>query len=127
MFYICNSELGTQPDYDVTYAPARTTLTINTSKMTHTERTIKPDDKEIVDDNDKADDKRTIKADDKRTIIIEYIHKNGEAKTEDLVKLLSSSTTRIKVLLYKLVDEGILVPCGGNRNRTYKLKEHKQS
>jgi len=95
--------------------------------MTHTERTIKPDDKEIVDDNDKADDKRTIKADDKRTIIIEYIRRNGEAKTEDLVKLLSSSTTRIKVLLYKLVDEGILVPCGGNRNRTYKLKEHKQS
>ncbi len=61
-----------QPDYAVTYAPARTTLTIDTSKMART----------------------------KRTIIIEYIHRNGEAKTEDLVKLLSSSTTRIKMLLY---------------------------
>ena len=69
----------------------------------------------------------TIKADDKRTIIIEYIHRNGEAKTEDLVKLLSSSTTRIKMLLYQMVDEGILVSCGGNRNRTYKLKEQEQS
>ncbi len=127
LFDICNSELDTQPDYDVTYAPARTTLTIDTSKMTHTERTIKADEKVIMDDNDKADDKRTIKADDKRTIIIEYIHRNGEVKTEDLVKLLSSSTTRIKMLLYQLVDEGILVSCGGNRNRTYKLKEREQS
>ena len=127
LFDICNSELDTQPDYDVTYAPARTTLTIDTSKMARTKRTIKADDKVIMDDNNKSDDKRTIKADDKRTIIIEYIHRNGEAKTGDLVKLLSSSTTRIKVLLYQLVDEGILVPCGGNRNRTYKLKEHKQS
>lgn len=95
--------------------------------MAHTERTIKADGKVIMDDNDKADDKRTIKTDDKRTIIIEYIHRNGEAKTEDLVKLLSSSTTRIKMLLYQLVDEGILVSCGGNRNRTYKLKEREQS
>ena len=127
LFDICYSELGTQPDYDITYAPARTTLTIDTSKMTHTERTIKADDKVIMDDNDKADDKRTIKAEDKRTIIIGYIHRKGEAKTEDLVKLLGSSTTRIKVLLYQLVDEGILVSCGGNRNRTYKLKEQEES
>ncbi len=106
-----------------------------TSKMARTKRTIKADGKVIMDDNDKtddkrtikADDKRTIKADDKRTIIIEYIHRNGEVKTEDLVKLLSSSTTRIKMLLYQLVDEGILVSCGGNRNRTYKLKEREQS
>jgi len=87
--------------------------------MAHTERTIKADDKVAMDDN--------VKADDKRTIIIEYIHRKGEAKTEDLVKLLGSSTTRIKVLLYQLVDEGILVSCGGNRNRTYKLKEQEQS
>lgn len=95
--------------------------------MIHTKRTIKADDNEKMDDNGNVDDKRTIKTDDKRTIIIEYIHRNGEAKTEDLVKLLSSSTTRVKVLLYQLVDEGILVSCGGNRNRTYKLKEQEQS
>lgn len=91
--------------------------------MTQTERTINVDDKEKMDDNGRADDKRTIKADDKRTIIIEYIRRNGEAKTEDLVKLLGSSTTRTKVLIYQLVDEGVLVSCGGNRNRTYKLRE----
>jgi len=128
---ICKSELGTQPDYNVTYAPARTTLTIDISKMTQTERTINVDDKEKMDDNSKADDKRTIKADDKRTIkaddkrtiIIDYIRRNGEVKIEDLVKLLGSSTTRTKVLIYQLVDEGLLVSCGRNRNRTYKLRE----
>lgn len=102
-------------------------MTIDISKMTHTKRTIKANDNEKMDDKNKVDDKRTIKTDDKRTIIIDYIHRNGEAKTEDLVKLLSSSTTRIKMLLYQLVDEGILVSCGGNRNRTYKLKEQEQS
>lgn len=109
------SELDTQPDYNVTYAPSRTTLSIDISKMTQTKRTINVDDKEKMDDNSKADDKRTI--------IIEYIRRNGEAKTEDLVKLLGSSTTRTKVLIYQLVDEGVLVSCGGNRNRTYKLRE----
>ena len=123
LFDICKSELDTQPDYQITYAPARTTLTIDVSKMTQTKRTIKGDDNEKKDDNGKADDKRTIKADDRRTIVIDYIRRNGEAKTEDLVKLLGSSTTRIKVLLYQLVDEGVLVSCGGNRNRTYKLRE----
>ena len=123
LFDICKSELGTQPDYNVTYAPSRTILTIDISKMTQTERTINVDDKEKMDDNGRPDDKRTIKADDKRTKIIEYIRRNGEAKTEDLVKLLGSSTTRTKMLIYQLVDEGVLVSCGGNRNRTYKLRE----
>ena len=57
LFDICKSELGTQPEYQVTYAPARTTLTIDISKMTQTERTTKADDKEKMDDNDKANDK----------------------------------------------------------------------
>ena len=35
-------------------------IDINNRKMAHTERTIKADEKVIMDDNDKADDKRTI-------------------------------------------------------------------
>lgn len=123
LFDICKSELGTQPEYQVTYAPSRTTLTIDISKMIQTGRTIKADDKEKMDDNGRTDDKRTIKADDKRTRVIDYIRRNGEVKTENLVKLLGSSTTRTKMLIYQLVDEGVLVACGGNRNRTYKLRE----
>ena len=123
LFDICKSELGTQPEYQVTYAPSRTTLTIDISKMIQTGRTIKADDKERMDDNGRTDDKRTIKADDKRTRVIDYIRRNGEVKTENLVKLLGSSTTRTKMLIYQLVDEGVLVACGGNRNRTYKLRE----
>ena len=103
LFDICKSELGTQPEYQVTYAPARTILTIDISKMAQTER--------------------MITADDKRTMVIDYIRRNGEVKTEELVKLLDSSTTRTKMLLYQLVDEGVLVSCGGNRNRTYKQRE----
>lgn len=46
LFDICKSELDTQPDYNVTYIPSRTTLTIDISKMTQTERKINVDDKE---------------------------------------------------------------------------------
>ena len=41
LFDICKSELDTQPEYQVTYAPSRTTLTIDISKMIQTGRTIK--------------------------------------------------------------------------------------
>ena len=98
-------------------------LTINTGDNTKT------DDKLTIntDDNAKTDDKRTIKADDnaktddKRTIILNYIKKNGETTTSELAKLLGIGTTWTKVLLYKLVDEGLIIANGGNRNRTYKL------
>ena len=62
------------------------------SKKTQSKRTIKVDDNKKTDDNSKTDDKRTIRTDDKRTLVIDYIRRNGEAKTEDLVKLLGSST-----------------------------------
>lgn len=86
----------------------------------------KPDDKmdDKSEESGKADDKkessRTINEtsddnrDDKRTIILEYIRNHGEVKTDDLVK---SSATRVKVILYKLVEDGFIEPFGANRNR----------
>lgn len=67
---------------------------------------------------DKTDDNR----DDKRTIILEYIRNHGDVKTDDLVKFLGSSATRVKVLLYQLVADGFIEPLGANRNRTYRIK-----
>lgn len=60
--------------------------------------------------------------DDKRTIILEYIRNHGKVKTDNLVKLLGSSVTRVKVLLYQLVTDGFIEPLGTNRNRTYRIK-----
>lgn len=90
----------------------------------------KPDDK--PEETGKADDKkesnRTINEasddnrEDKRTIILEYIRNHGDVKTDDLVKFLGSSATRVKVLLYQLVADGFIEPLGANSNRTYRIK-----
>ena len=62
------------------------------------------------------------KSDDKRTIILNFIRKNGEVKTEDIATFVGLGTTRVKVLLYELLEEGLIERIGGNRNRTYKIK-----
>ena len=100
------NELKGKVNYTVTHNPDRTTLDV----------TI------VVDD--KSDDKVTIKSgsDDKRTIILNFIRKNGEVKTEDIATFVGLGTTRVKVLLYELLEEGLIERIGGNRNRTYKIK-----
>ena len=39
------------------------------------------------------------------------------------MKLLGSSATRVKVLLYQLVADGFIEPLGVNRNRTYRIEK----
>lgn len=86
----------------------------------------KPEESGKLDD--KKESRRTINEasddnrDDKRTIILEYIRNHGDVKTDDLVKFLGSSATRVKVLLYQLVADGFIEPLGANSNRTYRIK-----
>lgn len=103
---VMENELKGKVNYTVTHNPDRTTLDV----------TI------VVDD--KSDDKMMIKSesDDKRTIILNFIRKNGEVKTEDIATFVGLGTTRVKVLLYELLEEGLIERIGGNRNRTYKIK-----
>lgn len=104
---VMENELKGKVNYTVTHNPDRTTLDV----------TI------VVDD--KSDDKMMIKSesDDKRTIILNFIRKNGEVKTEDIATFVGLGTTRVKVLLYELLEEGLIERIGGNRNRTYKIKK----
>ena len=87
------NELKGKVNYTVTHNPDRTTLDV------------------------------TIVVDDKRTIILNFIRKNGEVKTEDIATFVGLGTTRVKVLLYELLEEGLIERIGGNRNRTYKIKK----
>lgn len=133
VFDICKRELDAQPEYNITYAPARTTLSIDISKVSQQMRTINVDDNAKTDDkpttksttDDTTDDKPTIKSatDDKPTIIVNYLRLHGETKTAELAEMLSLGMTQTKTLLYQLVEKGLVIPCGSNKNRTYKLKE----
>lgn len=75
-----------------------------------------------------SDKKQAIKTSDKRiaarqeNTVIEYLPENASAKAADIASLLSISVPRARAVLSKLVDKGIVVPEGSNKNRTYKLK-----
>ena len=89
------------------------------------------DDKVIVSDDKKV----TIKGDDKKAsekkkvadlhkeTIIEYLTDHVSARSSELAELLGVKSTRVKNLLSALIDDGIVVAEGANRNRTYRLKE----
>ena len=80
----------------------------------------------------KNDDKKvTIKSDDKKTTIktarqkneiITYLTDHISARSADIAELLGVKSTRAKQLLKGLLDEGVVIAEGGNKNRVYKLK-----
>lgn len=117
---VMENEFKGKVNYTVTHNPDRTTLdvTIVVDDKNDDKVTIK------YGSDDKSDDKVMIKSesDDKRTIILNFIRKNGEVKTEDIATFVGLGTTRVKVLLYELLEEGLIERIGGNRNRTYKIK-----
>ena len=47
----------------------------------------------------------------------------GQGKNKDFANLLNLKSTRIKELIYELIDERIIVEEGGNRNRVYRLND----
>jgi len=80
----------------------------------------------------KSDDKKvTIKSDNKKTTIktarqkneiITYLTDHISARSADIAELLGVKSTRAKQLLKGLLDEGVVIAEGGNKNRVYKLK-----
>lgn len=77
--------------------------------------TIKSDDKKVTI--------RSKKNSEQKAMIVEFIREYGSAKNSELCDLLGVKSSRIKQLLRDLIDEDILIANGGNRNRTYSLKD----
>ena len=69
-----------------------------------------------------ADKKLPIKTAAKIDMIIAYLTDNGIATGAELCELLDLKPTRIRTILREMIEEGIVMAQGGNRNRTYKLK-----
>ena len=71
----------------------------------------------------KSDDKKvTIKTARQKNEIITYLTEHISAKNTDIAELLGVKSTRAKQLLKGLLDEGVVIAEGGNKNRVYKLK-----
>ena len=64
----------------------------------------------------------TIKTARHKNEIITYLTDHVSAKNTDIAELLGVKSTRVKQLLKELMDEGVVIAEGNNRNRVYKLK-----
>jgi len=73
-----------------------------------------------VSDNNKTNDKMSDKY--SRDTLLAYLYGNGEVTAKEAAKILNRSVQTARRLLSKLVDEGIIVASGANRNRKYKVK-----
>ena len=63
--------------------------------------------------------KETIKTRQQKEAILLYLEKNSAITTTDAAALLHIGTTRVKTLLYQLVDAGKIEAQGDNKNRSY--------
>lgn len=59
---------------------------------------------------------------DKIQMILDYIEKNGEVKTSDIMAEIGLKASQSRYYLSKLVKQGDIKACGSNKNRTYKSK-----
>lgn len=91
--------------------PDRIMLELTLKKSDDKKVTIKSDDKKV-----------TIKSSRQKNEIVAYLTDHISAKNTELAELLGVKSTRVKQLLKELIDEGIIVAEGSNRNRTYRLK-----
>ena len=92
-------------------APDRLMLSLAFKKSDDKKATIKSDDKKV-----------TIKSARQKNEIITYLTDHVSAKNTDIAELLGVKSTRVKQLLKELLDEGVVVAEGNNKNRVYKLK-----
>lgn len=96
------------PVLSESYDPDRITLSLAIEKASDKKQAIKASDKK--------------KSEQQSQIIIGYLTDHIQASAGELAEVLELSPVRTRAILKKLVDAGIVVIEGGNRNRTYKLK-----
>jgi ATP-dependent DNA helicase RecG len=69
---------------------------------------------------------KTIDREQLKHLIIEYLKYNGERSKQDIHKQIQDvEINDIQKCLYALTDDGVLIPIGGRKNRTYKLAKKK--
>lgn len=112
IFSVWNQQGWGEPVITENLEPDRITLSLQVKKTGDKKPAIKSGDKKVA-----------TKTAASKARIIEYLTENASATSAELSALLGLKPTRTKELLTQLVREDIVHKEGGNRNRTYKLKE----
>jgi len=111
IFRVWHEQGWTAPVISENFDPDRIMLSLTLKKSDDKKATIKSDDKKV-----------TIKSARQKNEIITYLTDHVSAKNIDIAELLGVKSTRVKQLLKELLDEGVVVAEGSNKNRVYKLK-----
>lgn len=111
IFRVWREQGWTAPVISENFDPDRIMLSLAFKKSDDKKATIKSDDKKV-----------TIKSVRQKNEIITYLTDHVSAKNTDIAELLGVKSTRVKQLLKELLDEGVVVAEGNNKNRVYKLK-----
>ena len=115
IFNVWNKQGWELPTITENFDPERITLSLVLEKPA-----IKTGDKKPAIKT--GDKKTTTKTEVHRKLIVEYLTVHACAKSNDISELLDLSTTRTKEILSKMIEDGIIVAEGSNKNRTYRLK-----
>lgn len=111
IFRVWREQGWTAPVISENFDPDRIMLSLAFKKSDDKKATIKSDDKKV-----------TIKSARQKNEIITFLTDHVSAKNTDIAELLGVKSTRVKQLLKELLDEGVVVAEGNNKNRVYKLK-----
>lgn len=111
IFRVWHTQGWTAPVISENFDPDRIMLSLAFKKSDDKKATIKSDDKKV-----------TIKTARQKNEIITYLTDHVSAKNTDIAELLGVKSTRVKQLLKELLNEGVVVAEGNNKNRVYKLK-----
>ena len=111
IFRVWREQGWTAPVISESFDPDRIMLSLAFKKNDDKKATIKSDDKKV-----------TLKTARQKNEIITYLTDHVSAKNTDIAELLGVKSTRVKQLLKELLDEGVVVAEGNNKNRVYKLK-----
>ena len=111
IYRVWHDQNWAEPTFTQSFEPDRTTLSLLFSKGDDKTVTIKNGDKRIAN-----------KTKIQKTIIINFLTDHSSATVSELANELEVGSSRVKKLIYELVEEQIVVAEGANRNRTYRLK-----
>jgi predicted ArsR family transcriptional regulator len=72
--------------------------------------------------SDKMSDNDAVSDKNYRETLLAYIRENGEISAIKAAELIGRNPKTARRELLQLVDEGLVIAIGGNRNRKYKVR-----
>jgi predicted HTH transcriptional regulator len=110
IYHVWESQGWQMPKFEEKLGPDRIILSLVLSQSNSGKLAIKSSDKEKLAISDKQ-----------KQQIVEYLTAHEVCKSKELADLFGVTGARVRVLLSQLVEDGIIVADGANRNRTYRL------